>query len=98
MSTSVRWGCRRETRGCGWCPHTEHPPPHAWLYDLVVDEAEREQSYGTELVEFVEEWAEDQGCEYVALASPLAREDTPVLREQKLRKVGVHHREGTLID
>jgi len=33
-----------------------HHTRHAWLYDLVVDEAEREQSYGTELVEFVEEW------------------------------------------
>jgi GNAT superfamily N-acetyltransferase len=53
-----------------------HHVRHAWLYDLVVDEAWREQGYGTELVEFVEDWAEERGCEAVALASPLAKEGT----------------------
>ena len=50
-----------------------HHARHAWLYDLVVDEPRRGRGYGTELLEFVEEWATGRGCEYVALASPLAK-------------------------
>jgi GNAT superfamily N-acetyltransferase len=55
--------------------HHLHHARHAWLYDLVVDETRREEGYGTALVEFVEGWAEEWDCEYVALASPLAKED-----------------------
>lgn len=53
-----------------------HHSRHAWLYDLVVNERQRTQGYGTELVEFVEKWADESGCEYVALASPLAKKET----------------------
>jgi len=53
-----------------------HHARHAWLYDLVVDEARREEGYGTALVAFVEEWARERGCESVALASPLAKDGT----------------------
>lgn len=56
--------------------HMLHHKRHAWLYDLVVDEGRREKGYGTELLEFVEEWAEKSGCEHIALASPLAKEGT----------------------
>lgn len=51
-----------------------HHRKHAWLYDLVVDEPHRERGYGSALVEFVEEWAEDQGCACVALASPMGKD------------------------
>lgn len=54
--------------------HVVHHARHAWLYDLVVDDSHREEGYGTRLVEFVEEWANERNCEYVALASPLAKE------------------------
>lgn len=57
-----------------------HHTRHAWLYDLVVDEPQRENGYGTALVERVERWADERGCEYVALASPATKE-----------KEGVHH-------
>ncbi|WP_247731664.1 GNAT family N-acetyltransferase [Halovivax limisalsi] len=50
-----------------------HHARHAWLYDLVVDEPRRGAGHGTTLVEFVEEWAADRGCESVALASPLEK-------------------------
>lgn len=53
-----------------------HHTRHAWLYDLVVDEPARGRGHGTALVEFVEDWADERGCEYVALASPLAKEGT----------------------
>ncbi|MDS0474992.1 GNAT family N-acetyltransferase [Natrinema sp. 1APR25-10V2] len=52
-----------------------HHARHAWLYDLVVDESQRSEGYGTELVEFVEAWARERDCESVALASPLAKTD-----------------------
>ncbi|MCU4741489.1 GNAT family N-acetyltransferase [Natronoglomus mannanivorans] len=52
-----------------------HHTTHAWLYDLVVDEPRRGEGHGTALLEFVERWASDRGCEYVALASPLAKEE-----------------------
>lgn len=52
-----------------------HHAPHAWLYDLVVDEPRRGEGHGTALLEFVEGWATDRGCEYVSLASPLAKEE-----------------------
>jgi GNAT superfamily N-acetyltransferase len=54
--------------------HVLHHARHAWLYDLVVDEQHREEGYGSTLVEFVEQWADEQECEYVALASPLTKE------------------------
>jgi GNAT superfamily N-acetyltransferase len=53
-----------------------HHARHAWLYDLVVDEPRRGEGYGTAMVEHVEEWARDRGCEYVALASPLGKDET----------------------
>jgi GNAT superfamily N-acetyltransferase len=54
--------------------HVLHHARHAWLYDLVVDESRRGNGYGTDLVEFVEQWADDRGCESVALASPLEKD------------------------
>ncbi|AHG04941.1 GCN5 family acetyltransferase [Halobacterium sp. DL1] len=46
----------------------------AWLLDLVVDEPRRGEGYGPAILEFVESWAREQGCEYLALASPLDKE------------------------
>ena len=53
-----------------------HHVRHAWLYDLVVDEAHRGEGYGTDLVQFVEAWARDHDCERIALASPREKEAT----------------------
>ncbi|WP_279387664.1 GNAT family N-acetyltransferase [Natrarchaeobius chitinivorans] len=43
--------------------------------EIVVDDSHRKEGYGTRLVKFVEEWAKENDCEYVALASPLAKDD-----------------------
>ncbi|WP_424019643.1 GNAT family N-acetyltransferase [Halorientalis pallida] len=51
-----------------------HHERHAWLYDLVVDEPHRGAGHGRSMVEFVEEWAEKQGCVSISLASPLDKE------------------------
>ena len=46
-----------------------HHRRHAWIHDLVVDEPLRGQGYGAELLEWVEAWAAERDCEYVALAN-----------------------------
>ena len=45
-----------------------HHARHAWIHDFVVDETHRNEGYGTEILDFVEAWAEEADCEYVALA------------------------------
>jgi GNAT superfamily N-acetyltransferase len=45
-----------------------HHARHAWIHDFVVDEAHRGQGFGAELLSFVESWADERDCEYVALA------------------------------
>ncbi|WP_227353219.1 GNAT family N-acetyltransferase [Haladaptatus salinisoli] len=60
-----------------------HHRRHAWLYDLVVDEPRREEGYGTELVRFVEKWAKQNDCEYVALASPVSKEEVHQYYEKR---------------
>ncbi len=51
-----------------------HHRDQAWLYDLVVDEPRRGEGIGAELVAFVEDWADEEGVETVALASPLSKD------------------------
>ncbi|WP_135851799.1 GNAT family N-acetyltransferase [Halorussus salinus] len=45
-----------------------HHARHAWIHDFVVDETHRGEGHGAALLDFVESWAEDRDCEYVALA------------------------------
>lgn len=45
-----------------------HHARHAWIHDFVVDEAHRGQGFGAELLSFVESWARERDCKYVALA------------------------------
>lgn len=52
-----------------------HHARHAWLYDLVVDEPHRGRGYGGAMVDHVEAWADERGCEYVALASPRSKDE-----------------------
>lgn len=52
-----------------------HHRRHAWVHDLVVDEARRSEGFGAELLAFVDRWARERDCEYVALANHLDNED-----------------------
>jgi len=52
-----------------------HHERHAWIHDFVVDEDHRNEGYGTEILEFVEEWAADSDCEHVALACRAGNDD-----------------------
>ena len=45
-----------------------HHARHAWIHDFVVAEAHRGKGYGAALLGFVESWADDRDCEYIALA------------------------------
>jgi GNAT superfamily N-acetyltransferase len=51
-----------------------HHRRHAWVHDLVVDEPRRSEGLGAELLAFVERWADERDCEYVALANRLDNE------------------------
>lgn len=48
---------------------------HVWVHELVTDAAHRSEGYGRLLLSYVEQWAERQGCELVALSSGLQRDD-----------------------
>lgn len=48
---------------------------HAYVYDLVTDADRRSAGHGEALLEYVHEWAAENGCEAVELESGLWRED-----------------------
>jgi len=52
-----------------------HHRRHAWIHDLVVDEPLRGRGHGAELLDWIEDWAQSEGCEYVALANVLDNDD-----------------------
>lgn len=60
-----------------------HHVRHAWIHDIVVDEAHRSESYGAELLSFVEEWARECECEYVALALRAGNDDARRFSERE---------------
>ena len=45
-----------------------HHVRHAWIHDFVVDEPYRGEGNGAALLAWVEDWARERDCEYVALA------------------------------
>ena len=52
-----------------------HHRRHAWIHDLVVDEDHRGEGHGTTLLAWIEEWADERDCEYVALANRRGNDD-----------------------
>lgn len=48
---------------------------HLWVFELVTDSDHRSEGFGGELFQYLVAWAEDKGCETVALSSGLQRED-----------------------
>lgn len=57
---------------------------HAYVYDLVTTADRRSEGHGKRLLEFVHEWAADQGCAAVELESGLWREDAHRFYEESL--------------
>jgi GNAT superfamily N-acetyltransferase len=58
-----------------------HHARHVWIHEFVIDDARRSEGYGTQLLSFVEEWAREHDCEYVALAGRLENEDAHLFYE-----------------
>ena len=57
---------------------------HLFVYDLVTREARQSMGYGTQLMDFVTEWARDRDCESVTLESGLWRDDAHRFYEDRL--------------
>ncbi|QLG27182.1 GNAT family N-acetyltransferase [Halorarum halophilum] len=51
-----------------------HHARHAWIHDIVVTGSRRGEGHGAALLSFVESWARERDCEYVALANRLGNE------------------------
>lgn len=45
-----------------------HHTRHAWVHDLVVGEGHRRDGHGSELLSWLERWAEKRDCTHLALA------------------------------
>ncbi|MBO8173320.1 MAG: GNAT family N-acetyltransferase [Bacillaceae bacterium] len=58
---------------------------HVWVYDLVTDQTRRSKGYGEKLLQYIETWAKEQGCETVALSSGLQRRDAHRFYEDKMK-------------
>lgn len=57
---------------------------HVWVHELVTDADHRSEGHGFELLSFVEDWAEEENCELVALSSGLQREDAHRFYEERV--------------
>ncbi|WP_164670473.1 GNAT family N-acetyltransferase [Virgibacillus doumboii] len=55
-----------------------------WVCDLVTDSNHRSKGYGERLLSYVQEWAEENGYESVALSSGLKRTDAHRFYEEKM--------------
>lgn len=55
-----------------------------WVCDLVTDEDKRSQGYGEKLLQYLEQWAKNNGYTTVALSSGLQRLDAHRFYEKKM--------------
>ncbi len=56
---------------------------HLWVYELVTDSTHRSKGFGERLFEYLSDWAEEKGCERIALSSGLRREDAHRFYEER---------------
>jgi GNAT superfamily N-acetyltransferase len=57
---------------------------HLFVYDLVTRPDRRSEGHGGRLMDFLEGWARERGCESIALESGLWREDAHRFYEDRL--------------
>ena len=57
---------------------------HLFVYDLVTRPDRRSEGHGGRLMEFLEGWARERGCESITLESGLWREDAHRFYEDRL--------------
>ncbi|RRJ28431.1 GNAT family N-acetyltransferase [Halocatena pleomorpha] len=56
---------------------------HVWVCELVTDAERRSSGHGLALLTFIAEWADEQGCELVALSSGVQRTDAHRFYEER---------------
>lgn len=57
---------------------------HLFVYDLVTRSDRRSEGHGSRLMEFLEEWGRERGCESITLESGLWRERAHRFYEEEL--------------
>ncbi|ALC87841.1 acetyltransferase [Bacillus sp. FJAT-22090] len=57
---------------------------HIFIYDLVTDYQHRSFGYGEKLLNYLHNWAKENGAEYVALESGIQRNNAHRFYEEKL--------------
>lgn len=56
---------------------------HVFIYDLVTDASHRSLGYGEKLLNYIHNWAKENGAEFVALESGIHRIDAHRFYEDK---------------
>ncbi len=56
---------------------------HLWVHDLVTDDDHRSEGHGLALLSYLEDWAEQQGCERLCLSSGVQRKDAHRFYEER---------------
>lgn len=57
---------------------------HLWVYELVTTAASRSQGVGKALLDYLEAFARQEGCEWIALSSGVQRLDAHRFYEEKV--------------
>lgn len=57
---------------------------YLWVYDLITSATERSKGHGLALMEYLEEFARQEGCDTLALASALHRTEAHRFYEDKI--------------
>lgn len=57
---------------------------HVFVYDLVTDHNRRSKGYGKHLLDYIHEYAKENGCKLVSLESGLQRIDAHRFYEEKM--------------
>lgn len=64
--------------------HNFYNGTHLYVYDLVTDTTQRSQQYGSQMMEYLEEYACTLDCQLIALESGLERIHAHRFYEQKV--------------
>lgn len=57
---------------------------HVWIYDLVTTSKVRSKGYGRFLMEFIEEFARQENCGFIALLSAVERNDAHRFYQERM--------------
>lgn len=57
---------------------------HVWVYDLVTRSNARSKGYGRFLMEFIEEFARQENCKFIALLSAIERDDAHRFYQERM--------------